>query len=133
MTDPPRGEGIVAVIEENGRFLMIQRAARVRAGGAWCFVGGEIIPGESQEDALVREVSEEVGLRVEPIEKTWECLSPTGEFQLHVWTARMVTRDIVPDPAEVADYRWLSVDEIAQWPDTLPSVLGYLEARGLLQ
>ena len=59
-------EGVVAIIERAGRYLMIRRPDDIRAGGYWCFVGGGIDDGESHEQARVREVREGGGLGVGP-------------------------------------------------------------------
>ena len=53
--------GVVVVVRQDGRYLMIRRAAGVPVPGAWCFVGGAIEPGESQADTAAREFREEVG------------------------------------------------------------------------
>ncbi|MCQ4213877.1 NUDIX domain-containing protein [Streptomyces longispororuber] len=50
-------------------------------------LSGPIEPGEEQQDTLVREVDEEVGLRVTPVDKVWESPSGDGGYVLHRWTA----------------------------------------------
>ncbi len=126
------GEGIVAIIERDGRYLMIRRSDAVRAGGMWCFVGGEIEDGESQAQALVREVREEVGLEVEPGQKVWECLSIQKEWVLHCWTVRLLSAQIHFNRREVADCCWVTVEQILELPRLMPSVREYFKFRGLL-
>ena len=126
------GAGIVAIIERAGRYLMIRRPDDIRAGGYWCFVGGAIEDGESQEQALVREVYEEVALQVAPGEKVWECLSIYKEWVLHCWTVCDSGGEVQADPREVAEYRWLTVAEIMCLPKLMPSVPEFFRYRGLL-
>ncbi len=126
------GEGVVAIIERSGRYLMIRRPDNIRAGGYWCFVGGGIEDGESQEQALVREVREEVGLEVAPGEKVWECLSIYKEWVLHIWTVRDSGEDVAAEPREVAEFRWLTVAEVMCLPKLMPSVPEFFRHRGLL-
>ncbi len=126
------GEGVVAIIERAGRYLMIRRPDDIRAGGYWCFVGGAIEDGESQEQALVREVREEVGLEVAPGEKVWECLSIYKEWVLHCWTVYDSGGEVQADPREVAEHRWLTVAEIMRLAELMPSVPEFFRYRGLL-
>jgi 8-oxo-dGTP diphosphatase len=60
----PRVEIAVAVVEHDGRFLVGRREEGAPLAGYWEFPGGKIQPGESPEDAAVRECLEETGLRV---------------------------------------------------------------------
>jgi 8-oxo-dGTP diphosphatase len=57
----------IAVVEQNGRFLIGQRPPGVALAGLWEFPGGKIESGESAEAAAVRECWEETGLAVEPL------------------------------------------------------------------
>jgi len=93
--------------------LVIRRAEGVPFPGYWTPVSGKIELGEPQEDALVREVLEEVGLSVRPVRKVWECPSSDGRFRLHWWTARLEdeAREVVPDPREVSAFRWVDPAE----------------------
>lgn len=54
----------VVMIDEDGRILLAQRPDHVDMSGLWEFPGGKIIPGETPEVALVREVKEELGVTI---------------------------------------------------------------------
>jgi 8-oxo-dGTP pyrophosphatase MutT (NUDIX family) len=106
-------EAIVAVIERRGRVLVIRRADGVPFPGYWTPLSGRLEPGESQAEALVREVQEEVGLAVRPGRKVWECPTHDGRYRLNWWTALLddETSEVVPDPLEVGDFRWIEPAE----------------------
>jgi mutator protein MutT len=56
---------VAAVIEENDRFLVTRRQAGVHLAGMWEFPGGKIDPDETHDDALRREIREELDTDVE--------------------------------------------------------------------
>lgn len=61
----------VALIDIDGRVLLAQRPEGKSMAGLWEFPGGKVEPGESPEDALIRELDEELGI------DTWtSCLAP---------------------------------------------------------
>jgi len=111
-------DAVIAVITNGEKILFIQRAPNIRGGGYWAPVSGEVEPGESQEAAVAREAMEEVGLTVRPIRKGWENVSTRGTFKLHWWMAEYVSGELTPNPAEVSDARWLTVDEICRMDGT---------------
>ena len=104
-------EAIVAVLLRAERVLAIRRGPAVARPGYWQPLSGRIEPGESQREAVVREVREEVGLTVVPLAKVWESETDDGSFRLHWWTARADTGEVVPDPDEVAEARWVTPEE----------------------
>ncbi|WP_405579480.1 NUDIX domain-containing protein [Streptomyces sp. NBC_01092] len=106
-----RGEAIVAVLLRADRVLAVRRGPAVARPGYWQPVSGKIEAGETQRDAVVREVQEEVGLTVVPLAKVWESQTDDGSFRLHWWTARAETGDVVPDPDEVGEARWVTPQE----------------------
>lgn len=61
----------VALIDADGRVLLAQRPAGKSMEGLWEFPGGKVEPGETPEEALIRELHEELGI------DTWQsCLAP---------------------------------------------------------
>ncbi len=61
----------VALIDEDGRVLLSQRPEGKPLAGLWEFPGGKIEPGETPEAALIREIREELGVRLRA-----PCLTP---------------------------------------------------------
>ncbi len=119
--------GVVAVIERAGELLVIRRAAGIALGGAWCFPGGHVHPGESEPDAVVREVREEVGLIVEPVRRIWTWRRPDGGLELYWWRATLLGGELSPLAAEVEAAAWLSPQQIRDLPGILPGNLEFLD------
>lgn len=110
------------------KLLVIERSQLVRAPGMFCFPGGAIEDGESEADALVRELLEELALPGEAVRPLWTSVTPWN-VSLAWWLAR-VADDVVPQPnaAEVASCRWMSVAEIRTLGSLLASNLEFLAA-----
>lgn len=70
------------MLRRSDRVLVIRRGPQARRPGFWAPLSGKIERGETQEEALIREVSEEVGLHVSPLAKVWESQSDDGRFLL---------------------------------------------------
>ena len=99
------------VLRRGARLLVIRRAPGVILPGYWTPPSGRIEPGETQEEALVREAEEELGVEATPIAKVWECPMEGDDIPLHWWTARIGPCELRPDPGEVADTRWVTREE----------------------
>jgi 8-oxo-dGTP diphosphatase len=121
-------EGVVIVVLNAGRFLVIRRAPGTLAEGAWCFVGGGIEPGESQEAAAVREFLEEVGGAIRPIRRVWEYIRPDGGLRLHWWLSELESAPLTANPAEVSEIRWCTREELMSLPDLLESNRAFMRA-----
>jgi len=61
----------VALVDPDGRVLIAQRPEGKNMAGLWEFPGGKVEAGERPEDALIRELSEELGITVKEA-----CLAP---------------------------------------------------------
>ncbi|MBI2131755.1 MAG: NUDIX domain-containing protein, partial [Candidatus Tectomicrobia bacterium] len=59
-TDPDALEVVAAVVRRGGEILICQRPDGAHLGGLWEFPGGKIESGESPEEALARELREEL-------------------------------------------------------------------------
>jgi 8-oxo-dGTP diphosphatase len=113
-----RTESVVAVLRKGERLLVIKRAPGVILPGYWAPPSGTIEPGETQEETLVREVGEELGVKATPVSKVWECPTDDDKYLLHWWTADLAPRELHPDPSEVADVRWVTRDEFLRLEPT---------------
>ncbi len=120
--------GAVAVLVENAKFLVIRRSHLVRAPNLLCFAGGTIERGESPYDAIVRELQEELSLASVAREHLWQSRTTWGTLLEWVRVERSPDSDPIANPAEVAEWMWLSPDELLSHPDLLPSVPAFFSA-----
>jgi 8-oxo-dGTP diphosphatase len=99
-----------AAIIAGDRLLAAQRAEPPEHAGRWEFPGGKVKAGEADQDALVRECREELGVAVKLGERVggdWPVSEPTV---LRVWAAELV--DGTPRPLVHLALRWLSAAEL---------------------
>lgn len=54
---------VAGIIWRDGQYLAVERPEGARMAGWWEFPGGKIEPGETRDQALVRELEEELGIR----------------------------------------------------------------------
>lgn len=71
MTKPMVLVAAAALVDSDGRVLICQRPEGKQLAGLWEFPGGKVEPGETPEACLIRELEEELGIRV-----TKACLAP---------------------------------------------------------
>ncbi len=98
--------------------------------GRWEFPGGKVEPGETPEQALVREIAEELGCTVE-VTGWLSGAAPIGDTHLlTVAVARLVAGEPVPHEHDLV--RWLSADELddVDWLDPDRPFLS--ELRGMM-
>lgn len=127
--EPPiRKVGVVGVLVREDRLLVIRRSKLVRAPGRYCFPGGGMEPGESEEQTLVRELQEELGIAVQPLRRLHRSVTP-WRVDLRWWLARVTDEaEMLPHPAEVEAVEWYSVAELLAVEALLDSNRDFLAA-----
>lgn len=116
-----------------GRVLAARRSAPSEVAGRWEFPGGKAEPGESEEQALERELLEELGIRARALTRLPGAWAVRPGLELRIWAAELVSGDPRPlqdhdelrwlSPAELSDVDWLDHDR-----QVLPFVAGLLAA-----
>jgi len=115
---PRRVVGAAIVVD--GRLLAARRTEPATLAGGWEVPGGKVDPGETPEQALTREIREELGCEIS-VERSLEGrsrLTPTLELQ--VFVCSLVAGEPDPTPVEHDMLRWLGPEELHE-VDWLPA------------
>jgi 8-oxo-dGTP diphosphatase len=103
----------MAVIEREGKFLFGRRAAwKKTAPGYWCPISGKIEAGETEEEAVAREVFEEVGLVVEATKKLDSFITRDKSAHLHWWRVKILSGEATLKSDENSELRWVTLGEL---------------------
>ncbi|MEU5157896.1 NUDIX hydrolase [Glycomyces sp. NPDC021274] len=104
-----------AIIVHEGRVLMVRR--RISEGKlSWQFPAGEVEPGETREDAAVRETKEETGLNVSAVKLLGERVHPaTGRLMSYTACEAVSGTAHVADTEELAELAWVAHDQIPEY------------------
>ena len=117
-------------IIRHGRVLAARRTSPSDARGLWELPGGKVEPGERPEEAVVREIGEELGCAVEVTGALAGEQPVKPGYTLQVATAAL--RDGEPVPHEHDAVRWLGPEDLDEVP-WMPSDVAFLaELRELL-
>lgn len=108
-------EVVAALIWDKDRFLICQRPAHKARGLLWEFAGGKVEPGETREQALIRECQEELAVTLEVGDLFMDLIHPYPDLTVHLslFNARIAAG--VPQKLEHLDLRWITVEEIGQY------------------
>ena len=109
-----------AIIKDDlGRLLLIKRG-HAPGAGLWSLPGGRIEPGETDAEALVREIREETGLAVEAGHLLGTVRRPARDgdvFDIRDYTATVTGGRLQPGD-DAADARWVDAIEMESLPIT---------------
>ena len=123
-------EVVAAVVERGGRYLITRRLEGAHLAGLWEFPGGKVLPGEKPEDALKRELKEELGVevtvgeRVETVDWTY----PEKSVRLLFFRCALEGE---PRPLEGQEMLWVTPSELSahRFPDADATLIGRLSRR----
>ncbi len=119
------------VVERDGKYLIADRIPPSDWPGYWEFPGGKIDPGETSEEAAVREVKEEVGVDVQVRASlgafVLEDYSVHGDIHGEAFLLGIIG-DEEPRPIAGENVKWATLDEISEMEKVLPSVPKIVEA-----
>jgi 8-oxo-dGTP diphosphatase len=127
MSDPTHYQpGVSVAIFHDGRFLLVRRG-REPSMGLYAFPGGRVHDGESDEEAVRRELAEETGLAIESVTPLQQFLLPPSPSGAYPAFRLLVFRGFTPSGKvragdDAAEAGWFRLDEMEVLP-IIPSVL----------
>ena len=128
MPDPV--EVVAAVIERDGRYLITRRLEGTHLAGLWEFPGGKILPGEKREDALRRELKEELGVdaALGELIQTVDWAYPEKGVRLLFFRCALAGE---PTPLEGQEMRWVAAADLRSYnfPDADATLIARLSRR----
>ncbi len=109
-------EVVAALIRDGERFLACQRPAHKARGLLWEFVGGKVEPGESGEQALIRECREELGVTVAVEGVRMEVVHEYPDLTVRLTLFDASIAQGTPRKLEHSDIRWITLEEAEEYP-----------------
>ncbi len=125
------GAIIVDSLTQPDRVLAARRSRPAELAGRWEFPGGKVEPGETPQDALVREIGEELGVEIrvgDEVGNTWPI---NDRLYLRLFLAEIIDGELTPGETHDA-VRWLTLGELDSVPwlpadaQALPTLISQL-------
>lgn len=108
-------EVVAALIWRGDTFMICQRPAHKARGLLWEFVGGKVEPGETREQALIRECREEIGVTLSVGNIFMEVVHEYPDITVHLTLFHAVIAEGEPQMLEHNDIRWITPGEIPEY------------------
>ena len=123
-------EVVAAIITKDGKYFATQRGYGDFAGG-WEFPGGKVEPGETPQDALVREIKEglDADITVGELVETVKYDYPTFHLTMHCFLCELISNHLVLLEHEAA--KWLDPDELdsVEWLPADQGLINHLKQQ----
>jgi len=110
----------------DAKVLVAQRARPPELAGRWELPGGKVAPGETERDALARELAEELGLTVGDVavgDRLGDDIAVSGGITLRAYRVRLIRGE--PDARDHRALRWITAAELDDL-DWVPADRGWL-------
>lgn len=108
-------EVVAALIWDKDKFMICQRPAHKARGLLWEFVGGKVEPGETMEQALIRECQEELAVTLSVGAVFMDVVHEYPDINVHLTLFNATITNGIPQKLEHNDIRWITTKEIAEY------------------
>ena len=108
-------EVVAALIWKNNKFMICQRPAHKARGLLWEFVGGKVEPGETKDQALIRECQEELAVTLSVGDVFMDVMHAYPDLTVHLTLFSATIAEGEPQKIEHNDIRWIITSEIPNY------------------
>ena len=108
-------EVVAALIWDADKFMICQRPANKARALLWEFVGGKVEPGETKEQALIRECREELNITLSVGDIFTEVVHEYPDITVHLTLFNAEISEGVPELLEHNDLKWITPSEIPNY------------------
>ena len=124
-------EVVAALIWDNDKFMICQRPAHKARALLWEFVGGKVEPGETKEQALIRECQEELAITISVGNVFMDVVHEYPDIMVHLTLFNATIAAGIPQKLEHNDIKWIMPSEIHNY-DFCPADAKILERIKIL-
>jgi A/G-specific adenine glycosylase len=112
----PHLKAAVGILYRNGKVLIGRRPEGETLGGLWQFPGGRLEAGESLEACLRREWVEELGVKIEPLERigSYDHAHTNFRITVHAFACRLLQGE--PQALDHTEIRWVEISRLGEYP-----------------
>ena len=108
-------EVVAALIWDKDKFMICQRPAHKARGLLWEFVGGKVEPGETKEQALIRECQEELAVMLSVGDVFMDVVHEYPDLTVHLTLFNATIAEGEPQKLEHNDIQWIKPSEIVNF------------------
>ncbi|MBR5233820.1 MAG: (deoxy)nucleoside triphosphate pyrophosphohydrolase [Clostridia bacterium] len=108
-------EVAAALIWNNDKFMICRRPAHKSNALLWEFVGGKLEPGETKQEALIRECKEELNITVDVGEEFFDVVHQYPDILVHLTLFNATIAEGTPELLEHCDLKWITPKEIPDY------------------
>jgi 8-oxo-dGTP diphosphatase len=108
-------EVVAALIWNGEKFMICQRPAHKARGLLWEFVGGKVEPGETKEQALIRECQEELAVTLAVGDVFMDVIHEYPDLTVHLTLFSATLAEGEPQKLEHNDIQWIAPSEIPNY------------------
>jgi 8-oxo-dGTP diphosphatase len=108
-------EVVAALIWKGDKFMICQRPAHKARGLLWELVGGKVEPGETKENAIIRECKEELNIVLSVGNAFTDVIHEYPDLTVHLTLFNATIAEGEPQKLEHNDIQWIAPSEISNY------------------
>ena len=127
--------GVAVIWNKKGQILISRRLPNNFMGGLWEFPGGKVESGETVEECIQREISEELGINIEVVEQLITINHNYTNLYVSLNVYQCLYIGGIPQPLECDEVRWVNLYELDDFtfPEANTQIISLLQENGIWQ